>query len=179
MSCFKRMIGPDLYRVFRTRSGRRWGSMMPGQSRVLPTERAVAPVGRVSSIKAVAVALIVIAACGCASAPTTAREGIPNRVVALAPSVTEIVYGLGEGDRLVGACAQCDYPEAAARLPRVGGYLSPSLEAVLGVRPDLVLVVPSPGNREAVRALERAGVRVLVTADRTLDDLWGAITAIA
>jgi iron complex transport system substrate-binding protein len=64
-------------------------------------------------------------------------------------------------------------------VPRVGGYLTPSVEAILGVRPDLVLAVPSPGNREAVRALERAGVRVLVTSDRTLDDLWGAIDTVA
>ena len=114
----------------------------------------------------------------CDSAPPR-RGGRPDRIVVLAPSLTEVVYGLGEGDRVVGVCAQCDHPEAATRVPRVGGYLTPSVEAILGVRPDLVLVVPSPGNREAVRTLERAGVRVLVTADRTLDDLWGAIAAIA
>jgi len=122
---------------------------------------------------------LTILAEGCSSEPPPAVHGVPARIVSLAPSTTEIVYGLGEGDRLVGVCAQCDYPEAAARLPRVGGYLAPSVEAVLGVRPDLVLVVPSPGNREAVRTLERAGVRVLVTADRTLDDLWASIAAIA
>jgi len=121
-------------------------------------------------------AVLGIAACD--SAPPS-RGGRPDRIVVLAPSLTEVVYGLGEGDRVVGVCAQCDYPEAAARVPRVGGYLTPSVEVILGVRPDLVLVVPSPGNREAVRTLERAGVRVLVTADRTLDDLWGAIAAIA
>ena len=95
--------------------------------------------------------------------------------MSLAPSITEIVYGLGAGDRLVGVCGQCDHPAAVARLPRVGGYLSPSVEATLGVRPDLVLAVPSPGNREAVRAIERAGVRVLILHDRTLADLWASI----
>lgn len=124
----------------------------------------------------VAAALCTIAACG---APPSRRAERTDRVVVLAPSLAEIVYGLGEGGRVVGVCAQCDHPEAAARAPRVGGYLTPSVEAVLGARPDLVLVVPSPGNREAVRAIERAGVRVLVTADRTLDDLWTAIAAVA
>jgi iron complex transport system substrate-binding protein len=100
-------------------------------------------------------------------------------VVSLAPSVTEVMYALGVGDRLVGACGQCNYPEAAARLPRVGGYLAPSVEAVLGARPDLVVAVPSPGNREAVRAIERAGVRVLVVQDRTLADLWAQVRALA
>ena len=103
----------------------------------------------------------------------------PQRIVSLAPSVTEIVYALGAGDRVVGACGQCDYPAAAAALPRLGGYLTPSVEAIVAQSPDLALVVPSPGNREAVRAVERAGVRTLVVQDRTLADLWASIAAIA
>src|SRR5262245_45931703 len=96
--------------------------------------------------------LLVIALAACA--PPGGRAGPPGRVVSLAPSVTEAIYALGAGDKLVGACAQCDYPEAAKALPRVGGYLAPSVELVLAARPDLVVVVPSPGNREAVRAVE-------------------------
>jgi iron complex transport system substrate-binding protein len=64
-------------------------------------------------------------------------------------------------------------------VPRVGGYLAPSVEAVLAAQPDLVIAVPSPGNREAVRAIERAGTRVLVVRDRTLADLWAAIHDVA
>jgi len=119
--------------------------------------------------------VVVLAAC----APPRGRTGPPERVVSLAPSVTEAIYALGAGDRLVGACAQCDYPDAAKALPRVGGYLAPSVELVLAARPHLVVVVPSPGNREAVRALERAGVRVLVLHDRTLADLRAGIRALA
>src|SRR5881628_3613061 len=104
---------------------------------------------------------VVLAICaGCATDVPPARGGVPERVVSLAPSVTEIVYALGAGDRLVGVCGQCNYPPAVARLPRVGGYLAPSVEAALAARPDLVVAVPSPGNREAVRAIERAGVKV-------------------
>src|SRR5215472_11557317 len=103
-------------------------------------------------------AVMVAAAC---AAPARTPPGPPARVVSLAPSVTEILYALGAGDRLVGVCAQCDRPPAALGLPRVGGYLAPSVEAVLALRPALVIVVPSPGNREAVRAIERAGVRAL------------------
>src|SRR5262249_49958301 len=116
--------------------------------------------------------LMLVAACA-APAPTPA--GPPARVVSLAPSVTETLSALGAGDRLAGVCAQCDRPPAALGLPRVGGYLAPSVEAVLGLRPALVIVVPSPGNREAVRAIERAGVRVLVVQDRTLADLRASI----
>jgi iron complex transport system substrate-binding protein len=122
------------------------------------------------------VAAALAVACGDA-APS--RAGPASRVVVLAPSATETVFALGAGDRVVGVCAQCDYPAAAAALPKVGGYLTPSVEAVLGARPDLVIAVPSPGNREAVRALERAGVRVLVVQDRVLADLWTSIHDIA
>src|SRR5204863_305204 len=116
---------------------------------------------------------------GCAPAPSPAPAGPPARIVSLAPSITEVVYALGAGERLVGVCAQCDYPAAVASLPRVGGYLAPSVEVTLARRPDLVIAAPSPGNREAVRAIERAGVRVLVVHDRTLADLWASIRAVA
>jgi len=123
--------------------------------------------------------LLLVAFFACASPSTVPPAHHGERIVALAPSITEIVYALGAGSRLVGVCAQCDYPEAARAVARVGGYLAPSVEAVLGTEPDLVLAVPSPGNRETVRALERTGRRVLVVQDRTLGDLWDAIRAIA
>ena len=122
---------------------------------------------------------LLVASALIACAPPPSRAGRPERVVSLAPSLTEAIYALGAGDRLVGACAQCDHPAAAKALPRVGGYLAPSVELVLEARPDLVVVVPSPGNREAVRAVERAGVPVLVLQDRTLADLRAGIRALA
>ncbi len=123
--------------------------------------------------------LALVLAIGCSSPPADVASGPIRRVVSLAPSVTEVMYALGAGDRIVGVCGQCNYPDAVTRVPRVGGYLAPSVEAVLGARPDLVVAVPSPGNREAVRAIERSGVRVLVVQDRTLDDLWQQIRVLA
>jgi iron complex transport system substrate-binding protein len=122
-------------------------------------------------------AIILLVACGAPPPPAAARPAA--RIVSLAPSSTEIVYALGAGDRLVGVCSACDRPAEVARVPRVGGYLSPSVEAVIAARPDLVIAVPSPGNREAVRAIERAGIRVLVVRDRRLDDLWTSIRDVA
>jgi len=109
----------------------------------------------------------------------SARAAEPLRIVSLAPSTTEILYELGLGEQLVGTCAQCDYPPAARHVPRVGSYVTPSVEAVLAVRPDLVIAVPSPANRDAVRAVERLGVRVLVVRDRVLADLWEGVRALA
>jgi iron complex transport system substrate-binding protein len=123
-------------------------------------------------------ALFVVLA-GCGPATPLAPSGPARRLVSLAPSITEIVYALGAGDRLVGVCGQCDYPAAVAQVPRVGGYLVPSVEATVAATPDLVLAVPSPGNRDAVLAIERAGVRVLVVRDRTLADLWAGMRGVA
>src|SRR5262249_27832654 len=116
-------------------------------------------------------------ACG-APERATALAGPPRRIVSLAPSITETLFALGAGDRLVGVCGQCNHPAEVARVPRVGGFVAPSVEAVLAAEPDLVVAVPSPGNREAVATVERAGVRVLVLADRTLADLWASIDAL-
>jgi ABC-type Fe3+-hydroxamate transport system substrate-binding protein len=131
------------------------------------------------AIRPVAAGLLVLAISACGEPATPGVGGVPQRVVVLAPSSVETVFALGAGDRVVGVCGQCDYPAEAVRLPKVGGYLAPSVESVLGVRPDLVVAVPSPGNREAVRAIERTGVRVLVVQDRRLEDLWTSIRTIA
>lgn len=76
----------------------------------------------------------------------------PRRVVVLAPSLTDVILVLGLGDRLVGVTRHDDNPEVA-RLPRVGGYLDPNPEAVLGLSPDLVLWVTDGGALGAVRRI--------------------------
>jgi ABC-type hemin transport system substrate-binding protein len=111
--------------------------------------------------------------------PVPGRCAGPRRLVVLAPSAAEIAGELGLAERIVGACAQCDHPRALRRRPDVGSYVTPSVEAVVGLQPDLVLVVPSPGNRDGVRQIERLGVEVLVVRDRTIADLYEAIERIA
>ena len=98
---------------------------------------------------------------------TVAVPARAARIVSLAPAMTEIVYALGAGDRLAGVTEVCDFPQEATRKPRIGGIYTPNLEAILSLRPDLVLA-SSEGNREEdVRALERLGVPVYVV--RPLD----------
>lgn len=127
------------------------------------------------SVAPVLVALVMITGRAVAGPETP-----PERVVVLAPSAAEIVAALEMGERLVGVCDQCDHPAPVmSGLPSIGSFAIPSVEAVVGLRPDLVVAVPSPGNRDAVRDLERLGLEVLVVRDRTLDDLWEAVTAIA
>lgn len=95
-----------------------------------------------------------------------------RRIVSLAPSTTEILYALGVGDRLVGVDQYSDWPPAAKEVPRVGSDLSPSVERILGLRPDVVFIATSANSRELPAELERLGVRVVISHVETLDDLW-------
>jgi len=104
---------------------------------------------------------------------------VPARVVTLAPSLTEIVFALGAGDRLVGVSSYCDYPDEAKAIDRVGTFLQPNIEVILKKTPDLVFAVPSPENRSAVGTLRELGVRVRVVRPGKLDSLFEAIEVIA
>jgi len=87
--------------------------------------------------------------------------GPARRVVTLAPSLTETVLALGAGDTLVGVSRFDERPEVKA-LPRVGGFVDPSVEAVVALRPDLVLVQPAPGNQRPVEKMAELGTPVLL-----------------
>ncbi|MGE6916191.1 heme/hemin ABC transporter substrate-binding protein [Achromobacter kerstersii] len=104
----------------------------------------------------------------------------PSRVVTLGGSVTEIVYGLGQGDRLVGDDQSSLYPEAATKLPRVGYYRAVPVEGVLSLKPDLVLASEQAGPPEALKRLAGVGVRVVTVSDApSVDSLKSRIRAIA
>jgi iron complex transport system substrate-binding protein len=64
----------------------------------------------------------------------------PRRIVSTAPNITEMLFALGLGDRVVGVTTYCTYPPEAQKLPKIGTYAKPNVEAILGVRPDLVIV---------------------------------------
>ena len=68
----------------------------------------------------------------------------PQRIVSTAPSITELLYALGLGDRVVGVTRYCRYPPEAQLKPKIGDYTSPNLEAIAALRPDLVVVQTNP-----------------------------------
>lgn len=107
-----------------------------------------------------------------------APKKAPQRVVTLAPSLTETVIALDAGQRLVGV-SRYDTLPAVHGLPRVGGYLDPNLEAILALRPDLVIAQPSPGNQAVVEKLAQLGVTVRVVEAHTLEQVEAMIRAIA
>lgn len=102
-----------------------------------------------------------------------APSGEVRRVVTLAPSLTDVVLALGAADRLVGVSRFDERPEVS-RLPRVGGFVDPSVEAVLALHPDLVLAQPGPGNRRAVETLAELGAPVLLLPLGTVADVLAA-----
>ena len=102
----------------------------------------------------------------------------PKRIVSLAPSVTETLFALGAGDQLVGICTFCDFPREVERIDRIGSYIAPNVEAIVARAPDVVIGVP-PNNPEAVAALRRAGLRVVIVQVDTIEQIETAIRTIA
>lgn len=83
-----------------------------------------------------------------------------RRVVSLVPSATEMLFALGAGERVVGVSAFDDYPPAVTALPRIGGMVNPSFEAIVALRPDAVVGVQGPLDVAVLDRLQRMGVRV-------------------
>ncbi len=96
----------------------------------------------------------------------------------MTPALTEILFALNLGDRVVGVTDFCDYPPEVAGRARIGGYANPSVEAILSLHPDLVLVSPAAGNRDAALAVERAAVRLEVIPAETLAETFSAIESV-
>jgi len=94
-----------------------------------------------------------------------------RRIVSLAPHVTEMLFAAGAGEYLVGTVAYSDYPEAAKRIPRVGGYTSLDLEAVVALRPDLIVAWKSGNAAHQLEKLRDLGFTVYVTEPRHIEDV--------
>ena len=91
--------------------------------------------------------------------------------MSLAPAITETLFALGAGPEVVGVSEYCDYPDAARRLPTVGSFLTPNVEAIAGLRPTLVIGLKSSLNVRPVRAIEAMGYPTLTVNADTLDEI--------
>jgi len=97
---------------------------------------------RVASIALVAV----LVGCGGGAKSTHEDPGIPGRIVTFAPSITETVFALGRGDRVVGVSKFCNYPKEAKAATNVGGFTDPNFEQLLRLKPDLVIAKTEHGT---------------------------------
>ena len=110
------------------------------------------------------------------TAPAGASPG--QRIVSLAPSVTETLFAIHAGPEVVGVSEYCDYPPAALKLPRVGSFLTPSVEAIVGLRPSLIVGLETSANEREIRALESMGYPVLLINDDSLQGIEDGIEKI-
>ncbi len=133
--------------------------------------------------------LLALIVCDWASAPpcgaltdSLGREvtlkGEPQRIVTLAPSLTEIVYFLGLGERVVGVTAFSDYPAEAVRKPKVGSYVDLNVERIISLAPDLVLGTADGNQPAVVRLLEQAGVPVFIVNPRNVRQVIDTVVTV-
>jgi iron complex transport system substrate-binding protein len=94
---------------------------------------------------------------------TGRRVAIPypaKRIISLAPSITEILFALGLNEEIAAVTNYCDYPEAVLNKPRVGGYINPSIEKIVSLKPDLIIATRDDNRWETNHRLSALGLCV-------------------
>ncbi|MGQ0543173.1 MAG: ABC transporter substrate-binding protein [Blastocatellia bacterium] len=94
-----------------------------------------------------------------------------ERAVSLAPSLTEAIFAVGAGDRLVGVTTFCNYPEAARTIPSIGDTQTPNIERIVALMPDVVFVSTASQLEAFSKTLEQQNIAVFVTNPNSLDDV--------
>jgi iron complex transport system substrate-binding protein len=102
---------------------------------------------------------------------------VPSRIVSASPSITETLFALGLGDRVVGVSTYCRFPQAVLALPKVGTFLAPDAEVIARLRPDLVLLHKGPNA--AASHLATLGLHTAVVESGTLPTVFTSIHAIS
>lgn len=95
----------------------------------------------------------------------------PKRVVSMAPSNTEMLFAIGLDEEIVGVTNFCDYPESAKYKQKIGGYFTPNVEAILSLKPDLVIATPDGYVKKNIELLESAGISVFIVNPKNIDEI--------
>nr|WP_145545647.1 ABC transporter substrate-binding protein [Variovorax boronicumulans] len=153
------------------------------------TETALSSTARRVLLRRCAAGSLALAGLPALAAPTVLQDALGRRVVLPAPpqrivtifsSNTELVVALGLLDRIVGVEDFTRFPPDIVRIPKVGGRLGFSADAVVAQRPDLVIVTPArQAAHQLVAPMERIGVPILVLLSRSLDEVLGNVRLIA
>lgn len=109
-------------------------------------------------------------------ADSAASDSDYQRIVSLSPAITETVFALGLGDKVVAVTDYCDYPQAAQALPTVGGYTDTSLEAIVAQQPDLVIMLQA--QQRLQQQLQQLGIKTHAVDTSGLMDIEAAIASI-
>lgn len=102
----------------------------------------------------------------------------PRRIISLAPSVTEVLFTLGLGDRVVGVTSYCDFPPEAKTKEKVGDTLHPNLERILTLKPDLVIITTASQLETLMQQLGQLNIPIYVTNPRTVGEVITSIRKI-
>jgi len=100
-----------------------------------------------------------------------------TRIISVAPSITEILFALGAGDQVVGVTNYCNFPEAAKAKPKIGGYTTPSLEAILALRPDQVFMMKN--RPDVAQKLRQTRIDVVELQPEDLAGVYESIRVIS
>jgi iron complex transport system substrate-binding protein len=128
-------------------------------------------------------ALIIFSFCGISLAKEVKDEigrkltikDAPQRIVSLAPGITETLFALNLGDKVVGVTSFCDWPPEAKHKPQVGGFINPSIEKIVSLQPDLVIATADGNRKDTVQQLERVGLIVYVTNPSDTKEILASI----
>ena len=99
-----------------------------------------------------------------------------ERIISLSPSVTETLFALGLGNNVVGRTRFCNYPPEARKIKEVGGYIDPNYEAIVMLKPDVVILLPE--QEKVKKYLKQVGIRSLQVNNKSVDDILTAIKII-
>jgi iron complex transport system substrate-binding protein len=121
--------------------------------------------------------ILISIASGCGRGPEKcASPATPKRVISFAPSITETLFALGLGDRVVGVTRYCNYPPQVKNLPRVGGYTDPNFEMILSLKPDMVFLLKEHSSLSAF--LQKNGIGMKVVDNEDLDAILASFRTI-
>ncbi|MGE3467675.1 MAG: helical backbone metal receptor, partial [Pyrinomonadaceae bacterium] len=95
-----------------------------------------------------------------------------TRVVSLAPNLTEMIFAVGGGDRLVGVTTFCNHPERAKSITKIGDTMTPNMESIVALKPDVVFVSTASQIETFTKTLADNGIAVYVTDPNTLEDVF-------
>jgi len=99
----------------------------------------------------------------------------PKRIVSLAPSITESLFAIGCGEKVVGVTTFSNYPEEVKHLPKVGSYIRPSIEKIMALRPDLCLVTKDGNPKDLVYRLKSLGINIFAVDPKDINSLFNTM----
>ena len=101
-----------------------------------------------------------------------------QRIVSMAPNVTEMLFAIGLNNEIVGVTEFCNYPEAAKSKTKIGGYYNPNIEIILSLKPDLIVATPDGYSKERIERLDQSGIPIFIVNPLKIDDVAESMLAL-